>query len=173
MNGLKGTGFLYKKKSVNISPLIYGSQESEQRGGTENVVGIIALGEAVKHHKYNTLELTKKRDYMINKLLELGCKLNGSEKDRLPNNINVVLPHKVSGESMLYMLDMADVNIATGSACNSKDVEPSYVLKAIGLSDEDAVSSIRITLSDDTEYCDIDCVVNEIEKSIKLLKVGG
>ena len=71
---------------------------------------------------------------------------------------------------MLYMLDMVDINIATGSACNSKDVEPSYVLKAIGLSDEDAVSSIRITLSDDTEYYDIDCVVNEIEKSIKIIK---
>lgn len=170
MNGLKGTGFLYRKKSVNISPLIYGSQESEMRGGTENIVGIIALGEVVKHHTYNISELTKKRDYMINKLLKLGCKLNGSEKDRLPNNINVVLPHNVSGESMLYMLDMVDVNIATGSACNSKDVEPSYVLKAIGLSDEDAVSSIRISLSDDTEYYDIDCVVNEIEKSIRIIK---
>ena len=100
-----------------------------------------------------------------------GCKLNGHNEDRLPNNINVVFPQNVTGESMLYMLDMSDIKISTGSACNSKSITPSHVLKAIGLTDEEAMKSIRITLPSYITYEEINRVVEEIGKVIKIINL--
>lgn len=169
--GIKGCGFLYKKKDIDLMPLIYGSQEGNQRGGTENVIGIIALGEAVKHIDYKSqARLSLIRDYFIEGLISIGCRLNGSKSNRLPNNINIMLPSGVSGESMLYMMDMSNVLLSTGSACNSHSVTPSYVLKSMGLSDEEAMRSIRITFSSDITKEEIDNVVNEMRKYIKLLR---
>lgn len=173
LNGLKGTGFLYKSKDIELQPLIYGEQENKQRGGTENIIGIVALGEAVKSIDYNkSKQLCEKRDYFIKQLeTKFGCKLNGHLTERLPNNINVTFPQNISGESLLYVLDMGDIQISTGSACNSKEVSPSHVLKAIGLSDEQAMRTIRITLSDDITYEQIDKVIEEIWKAIKLIEI--
>lgn len=173
LNGLKGTGFLYKSKDVALAPLIYGEQENKQRGGTENIIGIIALGEAVKSIDYNkSKQLCEKRDYFISCLeYKFGCKLNGHSTERLPNNINVTFPQNITGEALLYMLDMSGVAISTGSACNSKSIQPSYVLKEIGLSNDDAIRTIRIGLSDDITCEDIDNVIEEIDKSLKLLTI--
>ena len=173
---LKGVGFLYKKNDIYIKPLIYGSQESGLRGGTENTFGIIGLNKAIEYcdvsYEKNE-EMIDKRNYFIS-LLEskFGCKLNGHNNYRLPNNINVTFPQNITGENLLYMLDISDIKISTGSACNSKSIEPSHVLKAIGLSDKDSMRSVRFTLSDDITYKEIDYVIEEIDKVIKIMQGG-
>lgn len=173
LGGLKGTGFLYKSKDIELSPLIYGEQEDKRRGGTENIIGIVALGEAIKVIGYNkSYELCEKQLYFMRRLVEdFNCTINGSVANRLPNNINVTFPQNITGESLLYMLDMSGIQISVGSACNSHSIEPSYVLKAIGLDDESAMKTIRITLSEDITYKDIDYVVEEIDKAIRLLEI--
>lgn len=183
---LKGIGFLYKKNGINIQPIIYGSQENGLRGGTENTFGILGLNKAIEmlgvdlgvndkgkdilYDKYYML--IAKRDYLIKRLIEeFGCKVNGALNPRLPNNVNVTFPQSISGESLLYMLDMSDVKISVGSACNSHSIKPSHVLKAIGLSDEDAMKTIRLTISESITHDDIDKVVDEINKCLKILEV--
>lgn len=172
---LRGVGFLYKRNGVNIQPLIYGAQENGLRGGTENTYGIIGLSKAIEHcdmsnDKIN--EMCNKRDYFIG-LLEskFDCELNGDGWERLPNNINVSFPQNITGESLLYTLDLSEIKVSVGSACNSRSYEPSHVLKAIGLSDEDAMRSVRFTLHEDITYEEINKVVKEIEKAIKLVEM--
>lgn len=171
---LKGIGFLYKKNGIDIQPLIYGAQESGLRGGTENTFGIIGLNKAIEFCDIideKNRSMYSKRDYFIDCLKHrFGCKLNGHPVERLPNNINVTFPQNITAEALLYMLDMSDIQISTGSACNSKTIKPSYVLKAIGLSDEQAMKTIRISLSDDIAYKQIDMTIDEIGKSLKLIE---
>ncbi len=173
LGGLKGTGFLYIRDGINLSPLLFGEQESGSRGGTENVMGIIAMAKAIELTKAQmenrSMFMTIKRNYLIKKLEWLGCKLNGVFMHRLPNNVNVTLPAGVSGESLVYMLDLDGIFISTGSACNSKLVEPSHVLKSMGLSDDEANRSVRFTLSEDITEEQIDYVVDCVEKAIRLL----
>ena len=173
-HGLKGVGFLYKKNGVEIDPLIYGSQMDGMRGGTENTAYIIGMAKAIELCDVSDDKIKgmyRKRDYFINELVrKFGCIVNGSLNSRLPNNINVTFPQNITGESLLYLLDISNIFISTGSACNSKSIRPSYVLKAIGLSDEDAMKSIRITLSDDITYDEIDYVIEEVDKAIKLIE---
>lgn len=169
----KGIGFLYIRKGTTISPMIYGSQMDSMRGGTENAPYIIGMAKAIELcdvSENKIREMQSKRDYFIGCLeYKFGCKLNGCSY-RLPNNINVTFPQNITGESLLYLLDMSNISISTGSACNSKVILPSYVLKAIGLSDDEAMRTIRITISDDITYEDIDYVINEIDKAIKLIE---
>lgn len=174
LGAFKGTGFLYKRNGINIEPLIYGTQESGLRGGTENVLGIIGLGEAVKHINFDNInEMYNKRDYLIKELEDkFGCKLNGHRACRLPNNINITFPQNITGESLLYTLDLSDMYISVGSACNSKEVTASHVLKAIGLSDDEAARTIRITILENTTYEEIDEFIEELDKAIKLIKSG-
>lgn len=172
---LKGVGFLYKRNGVDIQPLIYGSQENGLRGGTENTFGIIGLSKALELCDINSQkirELCDKRDYFI-KLLEskFGCELNGHREQRLPNNINVTFPNNITGESLLYTLEMSEILISSGSACNSKSVEPSYVLKTIGLSDEQAMKTVRFSLSNEITYEEIDKVIDEIDKTIRVIEM--
>lgn len=171
---LKGIGFLYKRNSIDINPLIYGAQENQMRGGTENTFGIIGLSKAIDYcdtSEDRLRDLCSKRDYFIGCLeYKFGCKLNGHPSQRLPNNTNVTFPQNITGEALLYMLDISDIKVSTGSACNSKSIEPSYVLKSIGLTDEEAMKTIRISLSDDITYQDIDKVIDEIDKAIKLIE---
>lgn len=172
---LKGVGFLYKRNGVDIQPLIYGSQENGMRGGTENTFGIIGLSKAIDLCDVSPSSVTdmcQKRDYFINLLKTKfdNLKLNGHNIDRLPNNINVTLPNNITGEALLYTLDMDEISIGIGSACNSSSIEPSYVLKAIGLTDEEAIKTIRISLPDEITYDDINYVVDEIEKAIRIIE---
>lgn len=167
----KGIGFLYKKHDVEIMPLIFGSQEFGLRGGTENVPYIIGMGNAVellKENEFEKLYLTSYRNYLIQSLENIGCKLIGSEENRLPNNVNIMLPEGVNGEGTMFMLDTADIMCSTGSACNSRMVEPSHVLKAIGLTDEEAMRCIRLTLPDNITTSNIDYAVEELKRCIEL-----
>lgn len=173
---LRGIGFLYKKNGINIQPLIYGNQENQMRGGTENTYGIIGLNKAIEYCDINQEKINKmckKRNYFIELLEEkFDCELNGDSYYRLPNNINVTFSQNITGENLLYMLDMSGIKVSVGSACNSKSIEPSHVLKAIGLSDQDAIKSVRFTLPDDITFEDIDFVINEIDKAIKVIGVN-
>lgn len=173
VGGVKGVGFLYKKKNIELQPIIYGSQNDRQRGGTENVAGIVGFAKAVElasEEMEDKLALSVKRDYFINELTRNGCKLNGTSVHRLPNNINVMLPEGIGSEELLYMLDLDDIQCSTGSACNSHSKKPSYVLKALNLSDEECARSIRFTIPQSITYEDIDYVMDKIIKSIKILK---
>lgn len=171
---LRGIGFLYKKNGIKIKPLICGTQECELRGGTENTYGIIGLSKAIDYCDVSPKaveEMISKRDYFIHLLrLKFGCKLNGHESFRLPNNINVTFPQHITGEALLYMLEMSNIYISTGSACNSSSIKPSHVLKAIGLTDEEAMRTVRFSLPDNITYKEIDKVINEIDKAIKIIE---
>lgn len=173
IGGPKGTGVLYIRKNVDIHPLIYGSQMDGMRGGTENVAGIVGMAKAVKllgNYVSDNEWTSDVRDDFIDMLENIGCRLNGPRgKNRLPNNINVILPYNINGETLLYSLDVDDIQIGTGSACNSRSIEPSHVLKAIGLTDDEASKCIRITIDSDFADYDTDYVVEAIEKSLKVL----
>lgn len=174
----KGIGFLYKKNSIKISPIIYGSQERNLRGGTENVPYIIGLGKAVEliqeekqsKVKEKYLYIEKIRNYLIHELEKIGCKLNGNITFRLANNINVVLPIKISAESFIYMMDSYGIYISAGSACNSNSQKYSHVLKAIGLSNDEIMRTIRITLPENITFDKVNIFLEEVNKSIKLLR---
>lgn len=171
---LRGIGFLYKRNGIDIQPLIYGAQELGLRGGTENTYGIIGLSKAIEYSDVGnkaTEELIRKRDYFIDRLrYEFGCKLNGHIESRLPNNINVTFPQNISGESLLYILDITDIKISTGSACNSKEMKHSHVLEAIGLTEEEAMKTVRFTLPNDITYEQIDTVIDEVDKAVKIME---
>jgi cysteine desulfurase len=173
---LRGIGFLYKKNGIDIQPLIYGAQENGMRGGTENTYGIIGLAKALEYCDMTSKTaraLIGKRDYFIGYLKhEFGCKLNGHNIYRLPNNINVTFPQNITAESLLYTLDMSDIQISVGSACDSKSYQPSRVLKAIGLTDEEAMRSVRFTLPNDITYKEIDMAIDEIGKAIKIIETN-
>jgi cysteine desulfurase len=170
----KGCGFLYIKNDVHIDPLIYGSQMDSMRGGTENVAFIVGMAKAVdliNNDQMHNLKTTILSNNFISELKAIGCTLNGSFENRLPNNINVTFNQNVTGESLIYMLDMSDIMVSAGSACNSHSTEVSYVLKAIGLSDEEAMKTLRITLPDNITGDDLDNVICEIKKQITLLTI--
>lgn len=185
--GLIGTGILYKSKKCNcIRPLIYGSQENGERGGTENVLGIMAMSKAVDccRKNPNVTKIRQLRNYFISELVErFKCNINGWIGDyykeqflndiaydyRLPNNINVTFPQNITGEALIYMLDFAGIMISSGSACNSHTNKLSPVLKAIGLTDEEIIKTIRITLPNEITKEEIDITLNEIDKAITIL----
>ncbi|MCC7203191.1 MAG: cysteine desulfurase [Nitrospirae bacterium] len=152
--GPKGAGGLYVRKGTAISPHLYGgTQEFRLRGGTENVPGIVGMGKAAQ---MSMLEMdaqisyiTSLRDKLMKSLLEIeGVRLNGHEKQRLPNNINIVVDY-VDSEAMIINLDFKGIAVSSGGACISAMKGPSHVLTAIGLSYEEARSSLRITLGKD------------------------
>ena len=175
-NGPKGVGFLYIRSGIKIGPFVHGgAQERGRRAGTTNVPGVVGMAEAARLAQEEMDKRIEKetavRDYFIDKLESIGCTLNGSKTDRLPNNINVMLPEGIGGEEMLYCLDTSGIMISTGSACNSMSKKPSNVLKAMGLTDEESARSIRISISPDITMEQIDYVIGEIEKAIKILNM--
>ncbi len=177
----KGIGFLYVKNGIEIKPLIYGTQENGMRGGTENVPYIIGFAEAVRLRKAemqtNYTNQLKVRNYLWQQLRDrFGCTLNGSDINRLANNINVTFPQNITGEALIYLLDTAGYYISSGSACNSHTNKPSHVLKAIGLSERDILRTIRITLPESSvalnvRLQEIDKFLNELEKCLKILSI--
>lgn len=173
--GLKGSGFLYVKDGINITPLISGKQEYGLRGGTENVVGIVALGEAIKMLQYDYVKidsLKKKRDYLIRCLRRDGISftVNGHSDFCLPSLLSITYDNDVHSESLVYFLETSGIYISNGSACNSYENKPSHVLKAIGLSDEEASRTIRITLDDSISFTDIEKISKCIANGIKVLE---
>lgn len=173
----KGAGFLYIKEGTKISPLIHGGgQEMKMRGGTENVLGIIsmaaALEDTVNHMEERNAYVKKLRDKMLNKLLQIeGAYLNGSIENRVVSNINIRFDG-ISGERLVTLCDLYGICISAGSACNEGNAEPSHVLKAIGLSDEEALSSIRITIGHQNTEEEIDSAAEIITKLIERIRMN-
>lgn len=169
-HGPKGVGVLYERKGIRLpSYIIGGEQEKGRRAGTENVAGIVGLGEALELAVTNMSEtsarMTRMRDRLI-KGIEATIpevKLNGHRTKRLPNNVNFSIKY-IEGESILLMLDMAGIAASSGSACTSGSLDPSHVLLALGLTHEVAHGSVRMTLGDDTTDEDIDYVLETLPK---------
>lgn len=149
--GPKGVGFLYVKRGVELKPFINGGkQEDGKRGGTENILGIVGMAAALKDACDNMEErnahIQHLRNEMLVKLLTIpGSHLNGKLDNRIISNINIRFDN-VSGSQLVTLCDLYGICIAAGSACNEGESEPSHVLKSIGLSDEHALNSIRITI---------------------------
>lgn len=175
---MKGVGFLYIRKGVKVVPLILGGhQERGLRAGTENVAGIVGMGVAAElANKTMEARANKERvmqSLMVKRLTEEieGVKINGAPlgENRLPNNISITIDG-INGETLVLLLDNMGICVSAGSACTSNSPEPSYVLKAIGLTDEQALSTIRITLSDTTTEQEVHYTVDAIKKCVERLR---
>lgn len=177
--GPKGIGVLYKRQGVKLKPIIFGGgQEKKFRPGTEYVAGIVGMGKAIElavaEMETKTAKMRELRDYFIAGLLGIGgVTLNGHPQQRLPNNVNVSI-HNAEGEALLLNLDMEGVAASSGSACTSGSLEPSHVLRAIGLKHEVAHGSLRLTLGKDTEREDIDYTLKVLKPIVaRLRKITG
>ena len=152
-----------------------GHQEKDKRAGTENVAGIVALGKACEIAKRdmgkNIEYLRTLRDYFIKSVeekIEIAM-FNGSKKLRVSGNSNFSFKG-IDSQSLLLKLDEKGICVSSGSACSEGNGKPSHVLKAIGLSDEEAKSAIRVTLGEENTKEDIDYLVESIIESIRELK---
>lgn len=162
LNCPKGVGVLYKKKGIKLSPIIHGGhQEDGLIAGTENLPYIYALGNQVERLSKKEYSDGSVRNYLFDNICELcnglniELKPNGSFIDRLPNLLSLSF-EGINAETLITLLDMKDIYVSAGSACSSGQPEPSRVLKAIGLTDEEAFSTVRISIGEDTttEECD-------------------
>lgn len=174
--GPNGVGVLYVRKGTKLTSLIHGGeQESGRRAGTENVPGIVGLGKAIElaglEMTTETERLIVLRDRLTKGIIEKidHVRLNGHHEQRLPNNVNISVDF-IEGESTCLNLDLEGICISTGSACSSSDAEPSHVLLGIGLSHEQARSSLRFTLGRLTTAEDIDRVLDVLPRSVARLR---
>ena len=174
--GPKGIGALYVSKKAKITPYMHGGHhERNRRAGTENVPGIVGFGKACELAKRDmekeSKRLTDLRDRLwdgINKRVS-GIKMNGHPTKRLPNTLNISFKY-VEGEPVLINLDLKGIAASAGSACTSGTLEPSYVLKAMGVEAAVAQGSVRFSLGRMNTKADIDMVVKEITAIIKKLR---
>ncbi len=169
--GPKQTGFLFVKTGVKIAGQIQGGgQERGLRSGTENVAGIVGLATALKitteMRSQESRRMGELQHYFYRKLDEIlpNLHVNGSKKLRLPNNIHVTIPG-IDNERAMMELDERGVMCAVGSACSASNDEPSHVLKAIGLTDALARSSLRFTMGRTTTKNDIDFAISALKDS--------
>lgn len=173
--GPKGVGFLYIKAGTETKQLIHGGhQELGRRGGTENVLGIVAMAaaleDAVENMEERNAHVEKLKDKLLEKLLQIpGSTLNGSLKNRVPGNINIRFSG-VSGSKLVTLCSLYGVYISSGSACNEGISEPSHVLKAIGLTDEEALSSVRITIGHTNTEQEIEQAANIITALVERIR---
>ena len=171
----KGVGFLYIKEGTKISPLIHGGkQERSLRGSTENVLGIISMASAfedtVAHMEERNAYVETLRDRMLDQLLKIdGAHLNGSLENRVVSNINIRFDG-VSGTRLVTLCDLYGICISSGSACNEGTPTPSHVLKAIGLSDTEALNSIRITIGHQNTIEEIDYAADIITQLVERIR---
>lgn len=150
-NGAKGTGFIYIREGLEVPQYVFGGeQEQGKRAGTENVAGIVALGHALEE-SISTLPLEGEKQCSLVKATIDGLRtaipdirINAEGVRRLPGTLNITFP-LASGESMMHLLDLKGICVSTSSACKSGKDEPSHVLLALGLSEQQAKSSIRIS----------------------------
>lgn len=172
----KGIGALYIKKGTRFSPfMIGGHQESNRRGGTENVPGIVGLGQAARLAMNNFNEentrVKKMRDRLQQGLLEKvsQARVNGRPESRLPNTLNIGFEF-VEGEAILMRLDDKGICASSGSACTSGSLEPSHVLRAMGVPFTAVHGSIRFSLSRYNTEDEIEFVIEETPRIIETLR---
>lgn len=172
----KGVGALYVRKGTKFSPfLIGGHQEKGRRGGTENVASIIGLGKAAqlaldRHEEVNT-RVRALRDRLEKQLLEKipNSMVNGDPVMRLPNTTSIAFEY-VEGEAILLMMNELGICASSGSACTSGSLEPSHVLRAMGVPFTAAHGSIRFSLSTYNTDKEVDFIVNKLPPIIERLR---
>lgn len=171
-NGPKGVGFLYVSNRARIRSFIHGGQQERgRRAGTENVPGIVGLAAAAQRAcRMMEEKMTREvdlRDYLIEKIEKKipGAVLNGHRTKRLSNNVNFSF-EGMEGETILIMLDMADICASAGSACTSGSIDPSHVLLALGMPRERARGSVRLTLNEENTREEMDVVVEELARIV-------
>jgi len=172
----KGIGALYVRNGIEFEKFMDGGhQEKNKRAGTENVAGIVGLGKACElahvHLKEHMQHLRELRNYFIAQVEERieGAVLNGSKENRLPGNANFSFSG-IDGEALLLNLDAKGICASAGSACTSGSSAPSHVLSSIGLSDELAHGSLRVTFGEDHTKEDVDYLVENLCEIIQRLR---
>lgn len=172
----KGIGVLYIRKGTKFSPfMIGGHQEKGRRGGTENVPYIIGLGKACelakKHLEEENTRIRALRDYLERKILDKipNALVNGDEVKRLPNTLSVSFEY-VEGESILLLLSDLGICASSGSACTSGSLEPSHVLRAMGVPFTAAHGSIRFSLSIYNTKEEMDYIIEHLPPIIQRLR---
>jgi cysteine desulfurase len=176
LHGPKGVGALYIRKGTKFSPfLIGGHQESGRRGGTENVASVVGLGKASElaadYMEEENTRVKQLRNKLESELLKQipNTIINGDRENRLPNTTNVSFEY-VEGESILLMMDELGVCASSGSACTSGSLEPSHVLRAMGVPFTAAHGSIRFSLSIYNTEEEIDFIIEKLPPIIKRLR---
>jgi cysteine desulfurase len=174
--GPKGAGALYIRKGVNLNPIIHGGgQERGKRSGTENVPAIAGLGKAAEIVKDDIKEENKRLIVLRDRLQEKieskinGVTLNGHLEHRLSNTLNLSFDN-TEGESLVMNLDLEGVAVSTGSACSEGNVDPSHVLLAMGLTKEQAVSSLRFSFGRFSKESDIDLVLEKLPAIVERIR---
>lgn len=174
--GPKGAGVLYVRRGTRLDPLIHGGeQERGLRAGTENTAGIVGLGKAIED-AVNQLTAHAERMAVLRDRLAQGIlmnvpgsHLNGSETGRLPNNASIRFDG-VDGEALLLRLDLAGIAASSGSACTAGSQKVSHVLRAMGLTEEQAKSSLRLTVGPENTEEEIDTAVRTVKEIVEDLR---
>jgi len=174
--GPKGVGALYIRKGVEISNLINGGgQENNKRAGTENVPGIVGFGKAAELAKENLEEhiakITELRDYFLEGIMANipDVDINGDIENRLPGTINLVF-NEANGSSLRLYMYRRGIEVSAGAACSANSIEPSHVLQALGLPPEKVSSSFRFSIGDFTTEEDLDYTVKEIAYMVNIIR---
>ena len=172
----KGVGILYVRKGTRLSPFMLGGhQEAGRRAGTENVPGIVGLGKACELAAANLEDENCKvrylRDKLERSLMEKcpGSRLNGDPDNRLPNTCNISFEY-IEGEAILLMLDKYGICASSGSACTSGSLEPSHVLRAMGVPFTAAHGSIRFSLSRYNTEEEVDFTIEKMPSIVNQLR---
>lgn len=175
----KGIGALYVNKNIEFKNLIDGGhQERDKRAGTENVPGMIGLGEACKIAKNNMEkhinQLKVLRNIFVSEIQKQvpDIKINGSMEHRLPGNTNISFKG-VNGNALLMKLDEKGICASAGSACSSGSSMPSHVLTAIGLTSEYAEGTLRVTFGDENTKEDVEYLVTSLADVIKEIRANS
>ncbi|HPC94483.1 MAG TPA: cysteine desulfurase NifS [Sedimentisphaerales bacterium] len=176
LHGPKGVGVLYVRKGTRIAPLLLGGhQEGGRRAGTENVPGIIGLGKAcelaARYMEDENTRVRALRDKLESAILA-SCpdsRINGDPENRLPNTTNISFEY-IEGEAILLMLDRFGICASSGSACTSGSLEPSHVLRAMGVPFTAAHGSIRFSLSRYNTEEEVDFTIDKMPQIIERLR---
>lgn len=172
---LKGCGFLYSKRGLKLGSLIHGGgQERHRRGGTENLLAIASLGkmfEFIGEVSQRASEMRRLRDQFEARITRdlSGVQITAGESVRLPGTSNLVIAG-VDGETLLMSLDMLGFSVSTGAACSSGSSEPSPVLQAMGLSRNEAQSSLRIGLGWGTSHDEIESFTQTLIEEVTRIR---
>ncbi len=174
--GPKGCGFLYMKQGLRTESMIHGgAQENGHRAGTENVPGIVGMAKAAELCFARMEETAAREQHLRDRFIHHICTeipgayLVGDFDHRLPNNVNICF-QGIEASNLVLLLDEAGICVSAGSACNSASAEPSHVLKALGMSDAQAYSCIRMTLGRDTTVSELSYTLSTLKHLVKILK---
>ena len=171
LHALKGVGVVYKNCNVELKPLVYGSQENGLFAGTENVLGIASLGKAVENYDYSSIS-SNNRDYVYDYIIKNipdSYLIGAPFERRLPHNLYMCFKG-VQGESLMILLDMNGIQVSTGSACTSNDLQPSSTLTAIGMDKDDINSCIRMTFNGNETKEELDYVCSKLKECVERLR---